>query len=460
MPSLPLSPPPSPRTLACGGLGGGLLLLSLAPTLALEQGNTAAHAAVFLLLCLLASGAFAAVLYSTRRMESALQALLPIGLAFLLRAAMLDHQSADYMDFLSRWVETFRQNGGFAAIKQPIGNYNAPYLYFLAAFSYLPLSDLYLIKLLSITFDVILAWGGLRLVRRLRPEELRRQTACFCVLLLLPTAVLNGACWGQCDSLYGGLVLHALADALDGRGKRSCALLGLAFSFKLQTIFLIPLWGGLWLAKRLKFPDLFFFPIGYGAAILPAVLMGKPLADILGVYLGQTAEGAGHLCYNAPSAYSFLPYGAQPDERTLSLLGIAAAFVLVLLLLGALFLRRGRAEDRLVLAAAAVMAIGVPFLLPYMHDRYFFLADVLCAAWACAFSGEIPCALLVQGSSLMSYLNYLRGRYTLVLSLGGQTYVMLTETLLMLCALIWALSSLFAQLRPSTGLSAQLGKDS
>ena len=89
MPSLPLSPPPSPRTLACGGLGGGLLLLSLAPTLALEQGNTAAHAAVFLLLCLLASGAFAAVLYSTRRMESALQALLPIGLAFLLRAAML-----------------------------------------------------------------------------------------------------------------------------------------------------------------------------------------------------------------------------------------------------------------------------------------------------------------------------------------------------------------------------------
>ena len=42
--------------------------------------------------------------------------------------------------------------GGFAAVKLPIGNYNAPYLYFLAAISYLPIPDLYLIKLFSILF--------------------------------------------------------------------------------------------------------------------------------------------------------------------------------------------------------------------------------------------------------------------------------------------------------------------
>src|SRR5699024_2263612 len=109
------------------------------------------------------------------------------------------------------WAATFRDSGGFAAVKLPIGNYNAPYLYFLAAISYLPIPDLYLIKLFSILFDGILAWGGFRLVRHFTPGDKNRPLLCFCLLLLLPTVVANGAFWGQCDALYGALVLHALS---------------------------------------------------------------------------------------------------------------------------------------------------------------------------------------------------------------------------------------------------------
>ena len=102
-----------------------------------------------------------------------------------------------------------------------IGNYNAPYLYFLAAISYLPIPDLYLIKLFSILFDVVLAWGGFRLVRHFAPERPNRPLLCFCLLLLLPTVILNGAFWGQCDALYGALTLHALACALERRNRSS-----------------------------------------------------------------------------------------------------------------------------------------------------------------------------------------------------------------------------------------------
>lgn len=73
----------------------------------------------------------------------------------------------DYQDFLSGWASFFRENGGWAAVALPKGNYNVPYLYFLAAISYLPVRDLYLIKLFSMLFDVLLAWGGYRLVHRL-----------------------------------------------------------------------------------------------------------------------------------------------------------------------------------------------------------------------------------------------------------------------------------------------------
>ena len=135
---------------------------------------------------------------------------------------------------------------------------------------------------------------------------------------------------------------------------------------------------------RLKFRHLFCFPAAYGVTILPALLLGKPLGDILGVYLGQTQEGVGSLCYNAATVFSCLPYDAQVDETLGAKLGIAAALLLALTLLALLRRRRKTADETALLAAAAVMAIGVPFLLPYMHDRYFFLADVLTLAWACA----------------------------------------------------------------------------
>ena len=43
------------------------------------------------------------------------------------------------------------------AVSPAVGDYNVPYLYFMAFISYLSAPDLYLIKLFSIIFDVILA---------------------------------------------------------------------------------------------------------------------------------------------------------------------------------------------------------------------------------------------------------------------------------------------------------------
>ncbi len=82
-----------------------------------------------------------------------------VSMAFVLRGFGMEHVTLDYTTFLSKWMEYFRENGGFAAISEQIGNYNLPYLYFLALFSYIDESDFYLIKLLSVFFDVV--WPGL-----------------------------------------------------------------------------------------------------------------------------------------------------------------------------------------------------------------------------------------------------------------------------------------------------------
>ena len=62
--------------------------------------------------------------------------------ALVLRFFALDHETYDYRDFLSPWFQFFQNNGGFAALKEPVGDYNVPYLYFMAAISYLPARDL------------------------------------------------------------------------------------------------------------------------------------------------------------------------------------------------------------------------------------------------------------------------------------------------------------------------------
>lgn len=93
------------------------------------------------------------------------------------------------------------------------------------------------------------------------------------------------------------------------------------------------------------------------------------------------------------------------------------------------------------------MSIGVPFLLPNMHDRYFMLAGAVTMVWACTDRRRVPVALLAEASSLSCYITYLRLRYTLPFYWNGQYYVMAFEALLMLAALIWSLAVWIKQLK-------------
>lgn len=362
--------------------------------------------------------------------------LLPIGAALLLRILLLDHVTLDYQDFLSKWVEYFRQNGGFSAIRDPIGNYNVPYLYVLAFLSYLPVPDLYGIKLFSILFDVLLAWGGFRLSKQLTQNEWL-PPATFSALLLLPTVILNGSCWGQCDSVWAALCLLSLSQALERKPVSSMALLALAFSFKLQAIFVIPLWCAIWFTGRMKFRELFIFPVVFILAMLPAIFAGKPVTDILNVYVDQAGSSIAWqtVNYNSPSIFSLLPYKAE-IASWVPKAAIVVAFLFVLALLALLFVRRAKVDEAALVLAGAALSLGVPFFLPYMHERYFFLGGVLLVILACSKLTTSLSAAGAEVASLGGYHAYLARRYLLVLTFSGITWAQLTEGLLMLFALI------------------------
>ena len=431
----------------CGA--GGILLLAgtVFACLGLERGTVWDRISVAAALLVFAALALLLLRREGCGRDKLLMMLLPVGAAMLVRALFLDHAGSDYNNFLSGWYQFFRANGGFRAVSQAVGDYNVPYLYFMAAISYSSVPDLYLIKLFSIAFDVALAWGCLRLVRVLMGERQgsRATLAAFAAALLWPTVVLNGACWAQCDGIYGALCILAAAMLMEGKNKTSVALMAAAFSFKLQAIFVLPLWGVLWLAKKVKFRELLVFPVTYLATIAPAILLGKPVGDIFGIYFNQMGEYSG-LVLNAPSVYQFLPYGTE-DPGYLALLGIVAAGALVLAMLVLGFLLRDKLDNRLTMAVAVVLCIGVPFFLPHMHERYFFLADMFTLCWACANWRRLPAAVLEEATSLASYILNLRLKINYTVTVGGNTYVMPLETAAMLAALVFSAAFLIKELR-------------
>ena len=70
--------------------------------------------------------------------------------------------------------------------------------------------------------------------------------------------------------------------------------------------------------------------------------------------------------------------------------------------------------------AAALLALGIPFLLPHMHDRYFFLTDVLSrVVGLICFPFGISLAVLAQFASILGYHAYLTMRWLLTMNYGA-----------------------------------------
>jgi len=365
---------------------------------------------------------------------SVVVSVLLLAAAFYLRLSVMDHRTADYNWFLSVWVQHFRDHGGFAGLGVPIGNYNVMYLYFLAFFSYLPMPDLHLIKLLSILFDVILAYYVMLTVGLFAEGDFRKKAAFF-LALFLPTVFLNGAYWGQCDGIYTAFAVMSFYYVMRGRPVLGMVTLAVAMAFKLQVVFIFPLYLVFLVTKKIRLRHLPVFPLTYVLTILPAVFFGRPFMDTLLFYFTQASPDGRLLHYNAPSVFAAVAAlrGTNYDPG-LARMGIVVTFLFVVLVYVLVFRRRKRGElgeaDFLVLALLFV--VGVPFLLPQMHDRYFFMADVFAVILGLSRLRWLPAILLTQFASLLGYHAYLV-QYALVphMYFGAIALLVLTAALLL-----------------------------
>ncbi len=336
-------------------------------------------------------------------------------LGAMLRWAGLGVKTDDFIYFLQPWFETLQNHPGLSAFQEPFSNYAPLYLYLLKILTWLPLSSLVSIKLLSILFDLALAAIAALIVKRLRPSA--GSGDYFLVLALVwlaPTIFLNSAWWAQSDALYASLVLasfYLMIVGPRGRPWLAALLLGVALSFKIQAIFFLPILAGWLWSRRPARPGwwpLVLVPGVYLATLLPAWLAGGSLAALLTVYFHQASEYTA-LTLSAPTIFAFVE-GWPLSETARTALGwlgglaaLATAFWLALQLKGG----ETSVPPRRLLLLSLLAAISIPFFLPRMHERYFYLADVfaLVAAGAAPRRWYLPAGMIL--ASLLAYAPYL-----------------------------------------------------
>ncbi|MES2989092.1 MAG: hypothetical protein V4808_14410 [Pseudomonadota bacterium] len=311
----------------------------------------------------------------------------------------------DVQNYLLPWFGHIRATGPVAAFAEPFGNYSPPYLYLMAAVS--PLAGLIeapaLLKLLSFAGHLVLVAAAARLLRTLGHAHPWRAAAC---IGLAPSLFVNPAILVQCDALWAAALLVALTAAIDRRHAAMFGWCGLAFAIKLQAGFAAPFFLALALARHVPLRLWLFAPLMAFATLVPAWAMGWPLADLLGIYLRQSQFDITQPL-NAPNIWTILavlPAGGL-------LVGMAApAAAAAALGYVALFRQRLAEADPVVLIRAALLcALIVPGLLPRMHERYFFLSDLLALLLVLCRPAEWRVALFTQLGSCFAIFAYLSG---------------------------------------------------
>jgi Gpi18-like mannosyltransferase len=230
----------------------------------------------------------------------------------------------------------------------------------------------------------------------------------------------------------------------------------IALSFKLQAVFFLPVLIIVLVVNRQKLLALLAVPAVLAVLLLPAALAGRDVTSLLMIYpnqvtgsgsaggtpgfiggsqdgqfggarpgakgsLGQRQGGFGQsggfqggaergagtsLTQNAPTIFQWV----TGTSTVLKYLGLVAAGIVTLAIAAAALYRRRKLEVAQIVVLATTVVLIVPFFLPEMHERYFFLADVLTIVTAFYVRRYWLVAVVVSACSLLSYWPFLWGQ--------------------------------------------------
>lgn len=338
--------------------------------------------------------------------------IIVLGISFWIRYHLMPITmlSGDYLECLEPWVEYYRQHGIINGLAEQMGSYYVPYNLFLAVIAFLPGKPWMYIAGLSILCDYVSAFF-IYLIGKIILEENggKKENAVIAVMtvLLLPAAIFNGALWKQCDSVYSCFVIISIYYAMKKKYNLSLLMSGISFIFKLQAIYLFPMFVVLYIfrEKRLSLLHFLWIPVMYLIGGLPAVFAGRRILDVYDIYWHQANyEGFNAMTIGMPNLYSF----GLSDYPALSIPAILITLCIFIFMACALQkYRKGLNNTNLLLLATWCLWACIMFL-PAQHERYNFPVIILLTVFY-IITDIRRCwpALVVNVISCFQYGNYL-----------------------------------------------------
>ncbi|MCX8028492.1 MAG: hypothetical protein N2712_00655 [Brevinematales bacterium] len=352
--------------------------------------------------------------------------LIAIYIVVIFRLLFFDMVSWDYENCISLWYQTL-ENEGFSAFSRSFSDYSPTYLYLIYILTFIPLPPLYSVKVLSVIFDILLSFFVSRVVYRLTSNAVLSKLS-FLLVLSLPTVIMNSSYWAQSDSIYTTFVLVGVLLLIEKRYLLAYTSIGVAFAFKLQTVFIIPALAIITLNKLVHDKDMrfLFYPflilIPYVIAIIPSLFAGRDLIDLVLIYFSQTQTYV-DLTLGAPNIYTLIPESLKSEfNNTIFYIGLGVSFLITFLFVLYYFLNYSIYKEfwsEQILVLFLLFALIEPYLLPRMHDRYFYMADILSIVFAFRFGKWfLPVVVVLSSSLAYIQVNILLGLAMVAIPLG------------------------------------------
>ena len=344
--------------------------------------------------------------------------LLLICIGLVVKVALFPVQTGDYTHYLAPWLHFIQTHVYAASLKFDFYNYTPAYIYILIGIARVGVYPLYAIKIVSVLFEYLMAYFiGKTVCLKYRNNIV--VWISLAIVPLLPTVMLNSSYLAQCDAVYAAFVAGSIFFALKEKPFLSILFLGLAFAFKLQTALLLPFYFVMLLRGNIRWYYFLLIPAVFVLSILPAWLYGRSFTGLLSVYLQQSTEFR-YLTLNFPNVYIWISNEYYTPVR-------AAGMIITVLLTVAvgwwLSLKRFTFTFESWVRLAFLSAMVAPFLLPGMHERYMYTADVLGVLYYMVIRKNIH---LPVGVLLVSTYSYIRcSRYHDVLPIEPAFFVYL-----------------------------------
>lgn len=362
-----------------------------------------------------------------KRMSSLLNCkflwIMLIILGLITKLTLFSTKTGDYIGYLEPWMNFIKTHGNEQSLKFGFYDYTPSYIYILIAIVKLGLNPLFSVKLVSVFFEYVLAF----LIGKIATLKYKSNIVIWislAIIPILPSILLNSSYLSQSDAIYSAFVVGSVYFLLIRKQLLTVLFLGFAFAFKMQSAIILPFYFVMMLRGNIKWYYFSIVPIIYLLSILPTWFYGRPMNELLTIYLSQSGSYK-YLTLNFPNLYIWI---SNVYYEPAKIVGIISTALLTLASGFWLSNKNFNFTIEIWVKLAFLSAIIVPFVLPGMHERYMYLGDVLGVLYFLFNRKNIH---LPIGILLVSLYSYIRcSRYNEILPLWPAFFIYLAVIIL------------------------------